>query len=316
MLKYPRLNPPHDFQGEPQQPGGHLQQQQQIMVQNSNNNGSVQAPAMQQLASTNGGMLRVSNTLNSVPAITPAGANIGLVHQNSMNSRQQNPMYTANSPYEGNNVPIQSPGSSNIMPQPQSSPAFQSQKLPSSNNPLQQTSHGGLSGGAHVISNSPNISMQQPVALSGDADANDSQSSVQKIIQEMMSSQLGGGSMMNTRTMSNDVKNVNGLSSSINNSGLSGRNGVIANGVASGNLNIGGAGFGTLGNELGQSGMVDGIQATLENNSMNMNRRAGVTVAQGQSTNQPQQNLENQLLGGLGAANDFNDLQFDWKPSP
>ncbi|XP_022880560.1 transcriptional corepressor SEUSS-like [Olea europaea var. sylvestris] len=316
LLKYPRLNPPHDFQGEPQQPGGHLQQQQQIMVQNSNNNGSVQAPAMQQLASTNGGMLRVSNTLNSVPAITPAGANIGLVHQNSMNSRQQNPMYTANSPYEGNNVPIQFPGSSNIMPQPQSSPAFQSQKLPSSNNPLQQTSHGGLSGGAHVISNSPNISMQQPVALSGDADANDSQSSVQKIIQEMMSSQLGGGSMMNTRTMSNDVKNVNGLSSSINNSGLSGRNGVIANGVASGNLNIGGAGFGTLGNELGQSGMVDGIQATLENNSMNMNRRAGVTVAQGQSTNQPQQNLENQLLGGLGAANDFNDLQFDWKPSP
>ncbi|KAL2467869.1 Transcriptional corepressor SEUSS [Forsythia ovata] len=307
LAKFPRLNPSPGFQGEPQQPDGQLQQQQQIMVQNSNSDGSVRAAAMQ-LASTNGGMPSVSNTLNSVPATSSAGTNIGLVHQNSMNSRQQNPMSTANSPYGGNNLQMPSPGSSNTMPQPQSSPPFQSPTLSSSNNP-QQTSHGSLSGGAHMnSSNSPNISMQQP-ALSGDADANDSQSSVQKIIQEMMmSSQLGGGSMVNIGTMVNDVKNINGLSSSSNNSGLSGRNGVVGNGVVNGNPSVGGSGFGTMGNGLGQSIMVNGIRATPGNNSMNMNRRGGM--------NQPQQDLGNQLLGGLGVVNGFNDLQFDWKPSP
>ncbi|XP_022894258.1 transcriptional corepressor SEUSS-like isoform X2 [Olea europaea var. sylvestris] len=317
LAKYPRLNPPPDFLGEPQQLEGRLQQQQQqqqqIMVQNSNDDGSVRA-VRQQIASTNGGMLSVSNTLNSVPVTSSAGTKIGLVHQNSMNFRRQNMMSNINSPYRSNNVQLPSPVSSNTMPQPQTSTPFQSPMPSSSNNPLQQTSHCGLSG-AHTNLNSPNISMQQP-ALPGDADANDSQSSVKFFLEEMMSSQLGGSNLINKGTVSNDAKNVNVLPSSNNNSGLCGRNGVVGNRVANGNLSIGGVGFGTMGNGLGQSVMANGIHATLDNNSMTMDRRAGMTVAQEQSMNRRQQDLGNQLLGGLGAANGFNDLQFNWKPSP
>ncbi|KAL2476222.1 transcriptional corepressor SEUSS-like [Abeliophyllum distichum] len=92
----------------------------------------------------------------------------------------------------------------------------------------------------------------------------------------MMSSQLGGGSMVDMETMVNDVKNINGLSSSSNNSELSGRNGVVGNRVVNGNPSIGGSGFETMGNGLGQSIMVNGIRATPRNNSMNMNRRGSM----------------------------------------
>lgn len=300
------------FHGQSQQTEDQLpQQQQQSTGQNSNNDASGPAASMQ-LPSSNG-MTNVNNTLNSAPATSSSSAIAGLLHQNSMNSRQQN---NANSPYGGNSVqmPSPSPSSSSTMPQPQPNPSpFQSPTPSSSNNPP-QTSLGGLSTATHVNSvSSPNVSMQQP-ALSSDTDANDSQSSVQKIIHEMMmSSQIGGG-MMGVNNLGNDVKNVNGILPTTN-MGLNNNNCLVGNGVSSSNTGLGGTGFGSMTNGLGQAAMVNGIRAALGSNSMSMNGRVGMSMARDQSMNQ-QQDLGNQLLSGLGAVNGYNNLQFDWKGSP
>ncbi|CBI19953.3 unnamed protein product, partial [Vitis vinifera] len=118
------------------------------------------------------------------------------------------------------------------------------------------------------------------------ADPSDSQSSVQKIIQEMMmSSQLNGTA------------------------------GMVRNGPGNSTPGIGGGGFGSMGG-LGQSAMVNGMRAAMGNNSLTINGRVGMTpMTRDQSINH-QQDLGNQLLGGLGAVNGFNNLQFDWKQSP
>lgn len=165
--------------------------------------------------------------------------------------------------------------------------------------------------------NSPNISMQQP-ALSGDADPNDTQSSVQKIIHEMMmSSHLNGGAgMAGVGTLANDVKNVNGILSPNNGTGLNGGNGLVGNGAVNNNAGMGGAGFGGMAG-LGQSAMLNGIRAAIGNNSMAMNGRVSMTaMGRDQNMSHQQQALGDQLLSGLGAANGFSNLQFDWKPSP
>uniref|UniRef100_A0A1S4AU41 Transcriptional corepressor SEUSS n=3 Tax=Nicotiana TaxID=4085 RepID=A0A1S4AU41_TOBAC len=221
------------LQSQQQQPQSQQQQQQQqqqqTASQNSNHDSSVQAGAMQ-LASSNG-IPSVNNSLNPASVTSSSSSVVRLLHQNSMNSRQQTPMNGVNSPYAGNGlnspyagnaVQMPSPSSSNTMPQSQPNPStFQSPTPCSSSNPP-QTSHGGLSSGPHVNSaNSPNISVHQPT-LSGDIDANDSQSSVQKIIHEMMmSSQLGGGGLVGGGTM-NDMKSVNGMIATANNSILNG----------------------------------------------------------------------------------------------
>ncbi|KAK6131505.1 hypothetical protein DH2020_034754 [Rehmannia glutinosa] len=264
LIKFPqRANPSPRFQNQSQQGEGQLQQQQQTMGQNSNNDNPAQAAASK-------GTPNANNTTNSVPTTSSNNTIVGLLHQNSMNSRQQNAISSANSP----------------MPQTQPSPArFQSPTPSSSNNPQPN-------------SLSPNISMQQP-SISSDAEANDSQSSVQKIIHDMMmSSQIGGNVMMGMGTMNTDMKNVNGvLSANNNNAGVNGSNILVGNG-------------------LGQSAMVNGIRAALgnNNNSMSMNGRVGMAMGREQSMSQ--QDLGNQLLSGLGAVNGFNDLQFDWKGSP
>ncbi|XP_059280173.1 transcriptional corepressor SEUSS-like [Lycium ferocissimum] len=296
------------------------QQQQQTASQNSNHESSVQAGAMQ-LASSNG-IPSVNNSLNQSSVTSSNSTVVRLLHQNSMNSRQQPPMNGVSSPYAGNgvnspyggsSVQMPSPSSSNTMPpsQPNSS-TFQSPTPCSSSNPP-QTSHGGLSSGSHMNSaNSPNISMHQP-ALSGDVDANDSQSSVQKIIHEMMmSSQLGGGGLGGGGTMGNDMKSVNGMMATANNSILNGSSCLVGNGTANANIGMG-PGYGNMGNGLSQAAMV---RAALGNNSMSMNGRVGMPMSREQSMNQQQQDLGNQLLSGLGAVNGFNNLQFDWKTSP
>lgn len=135
--------------------------------------------------------------------------------------------------------------------------------------------------------------MQQP-ALSGDPDpTNDSQSSVQKILHGMMmsSSQLGAG-------VGNDAKTNTAL-----------------NGPANSNSSIGGGAFGSMGNGLGQSAMVNGIRGVMGGG---MNGRVGVTMAAREQSmnNNHQHDLGNQLLNGFGSVNSFNNLQFDWKGSP
>ncbi|KAL8467003.1 hypothetical protein ACS0TY_035908 [Phlomoides rotata] len=307
LAKFPRrTNPSSAFQGQPQQPEGQQQQQQQQQqtTGQTNNDNSVQAAAVQ-LASTTG-TTNVNNTTNPGPT-TSTNTIVGLLHQNSMNSRQQNPMPGMNTSYGGNTVQP-SPSSSTGMPQTQQPPSPFQSSTPSSNNP-QPTSHGGLSA-AHVNSvSSPSISMQQQPALSGDAEGNESQSSVQKIIHDMMmSSQLSGGGIAGMGTMGSDVKNVNGMLST---NGMTGGNILVGTGVGNG---IGGPGFGSMGNGLGQSAMVNGIRAALGNN---MNGRLAMTMGREQGMNSQQQDMGNHMLnGGLGPVNGFNNLQFDWKASP
>ncbi|KAI7746459.1 hypothetical protein M8C21_021730 [Ambrosia artemisiifolia] len=229
-----------------------------------------QQTSAMQIASTNGVMPSVNNKSNStVP--TSSNTTIGsLLHQNSMNSRHQNPLSNRNRPY-GGSIQISSPGSSSTVPppHPNSSP-FQSPTTPSS---LSNNASALAPSGVHL--NSPNISMTE-------ADTNDSQSDVQKVIQEMMmSSQLGGGSGIGSA--GTDMRNSNGLVEAGYNNSCSG---VVGN---------------------GQTGMVKGVRGAMgHNSSLNMNGR--VTM---------QQDLGSQLLNGHGAVNNgFNNLPFDWKPSP
>uniref|UniRef100_A0A166G698 Transcriptional corepressor SEUSS n=1 Tax=Daucus carota subsp. sativus TaxID=79200 RepID=A0A166G698_DAUCS len=306
LAKFPRrTNTSPGSHAQTQQPEQlqQQQQQQQTVAQSSNNEDSVQATAMQ-LASNNNGIQSVNNTLNSAPATSSTSTIAGLLNQNSRNSRQQNPVNSANSPY-GGGTQIPSPGSSTTIPQvqPNLSP-FHSPTPSSSNNPP-RPSHSGLTASAQMNSvNSPNISMQQP-AVSGDPDPNDSQSSVQKIIHDMMmSSHLGGSGMTGVASLGNDMKNVNGLLQSGSNGSLNGGNSLVANGTANGSSGV--AGYGGMGSGLG-------VRAAMLHNST-MNGRVGMTMNRDQNINHQQQDLS--VLNGLGAVNGFNGLQFDWKSSP
>ncbi|XVF37087.1 hypothetical protein REPUB_Repub19eG0115200 [Reevesia pubescens] len=323
LAKFPRRTTTSSgFHAQAQQPEEQLQQQQQqtphqTMAQSSNSDqSSAQASGMQLAA--NNGVANVNNSLNVASASTPTGTIVGLLHQNSMNARQQNSMNNPSSPYGGNSVQIPSPGSSSTMPQAQANPSPFQSPTPSSNNPP-QAPHGALAITSHMSSaNSPvNMPMQQP-ALSGEADRSESQSSVQKIIHEIMSGQLNGtGGMVGVGTLGNDVKSVNGMLPTSNNTVLNGGNSLVGNGTLNNNSGIGGGGgvFVTVGGGLGQSAIVSGIRTAMGNNSV-MNGRVGMTpMARDQGMNY-QQDLGNQLLSGLGAVNGFNNLQFDWKPSP
>lgn len=325
MAKFPRrTSTSSGFHAQAQQSEEQLQQQQQqqtpqqqAMAQSSNSDqSSAQASGLQLPA--NNGVANVNNSLNAASASTSAGTIVGLLHQNSMTSRHQNSV-NASSPYGGNSAQIPSPGSSSTIPQAQANPStFQSPTPSSSNNPP-QAPHGALVASNHMNSaNSPvNMTLQQP-ALSGEADPSESQSSVQKIIHEIMSGQLNGtGGMGGSGSLGSDVKGVNGMLPTSNNTVLNGGNGLVGNnGTVNNNSGIGGGGFGSMGNGLGQSAIVNGIRAAMGNNPV-MNGRVGMTsMARDQGMNHQQHELGNQLLSGLGAVNGFNNLQFDWKPSP
>ncbi|XP_042520287.1 transcriptional corepressor SEUSS-like [Macadamia integrifolia] len=303
------------------------QQQQHTVVQNSNNDqGPVQAAAGVQL-NANNGVVSVNNSLNSASTSTSASTIVGLLHQNSMKSRQENTMSNVNSPYGGNTVQISSAGSSSSIPQAQMNPSspFPS-PTPSSNNP--QNSHSALpppaaaaaAAAAHTANqmstaNSP-AAMQQPTQ-SSEADPNDSQSSVQQIIQEMMMSpQLnGGGSMVGVGSLGNDIKSINGITQIGSNTVLNGGNCLVGNGIAN-SAGLGSVGYGNMGVGIGPSATASGMRVAMGNNSMTLNGRVGMPSMPQDPGMNHHQNLGNRLLSGLGAVNSFNNLQFDWKSSP
>ncbi|XP_043688710.1 transcriptional corepressor SEUSS-like isoform X2 [Telopea speciosissima] len=301
------------------------QQQQQTMVQNSNNDqSSVQATGVQLTA--NNTVVSVNNSHNSASTSTSASTIVGLLHQNSMNSRQENSMNNANSPYGASAVQIPSTGSSSSIPQAQTNPSspFPS-PTPSSNNP-QNSSHSALPAAAvnatnqMSTANSPaTIAMQQPTQ-SIEADPNDSQSSVQQIIQDMMMSshQLNGGSSMGgVGSLGNDMKNINGITQTGNNTAFNGGNCLVGNGITN-SSGIGSVGFGNMGVGISTPAAASGIRAAMgSNNSMTLNGRVGMpSMSQDPGMNYQQQDLGNRLLSGLGAVNSFNNLQFSWKSSP
>ncbi|XVE60202.1 hypothetical protein DITRI_Ditri05aG0108900 [Diplodiscus trichospermus] len=322
LAKFPRRTSTSlGFQAQqPEEQLQHQQQQQtlqqQTMTQSSNNDQGSAQPSGMQLAANNG-VANVNSPLNAASASTSSGTIVGLLHQNSMNSRQKNSMNNVSSPYGGNSVQIPSPGSSSTIPQAQANPSpFQSPAPSSSNNPP-QAPHGALAASGQMSSanSTVNMPMQQP-ALSGEADPSESQSSVQKILHGMMSSQLNGtGGMVGVGTRGNDVKSVNGMLPTGNNTVLNGGNGLVGNGNVN-NSSTSGGGFGSMGGGLGQSAIVNGIRAAMGNNHVTNGRVGMTSMAREQGMNHQQQDLGNQLLSGLGAANGFNHLQFDWKTSP
>ncbi|GMH17127.1 hypothetical protein Nepgr_018968 [Nepenthes gracilis] len=230
--------------------------------QQPNDPSSVQAAVLG--AASSNDMATANNSLTTTSASTSSTIT-GLLHQNSMNLRPQNPMSNGNIAYGGSSMP--------------SSP-FQPQQPPTN---LLQTSNSANS--------AANVSMQQP-ALSIEGMTNDSQISVQKIIQEMMmTGQLNSaGGMMGLGSSGNDLKEVS------SNVSMNSGNYIVANGPTNR-----GVGFGGMDNGNGHSAVVNGIRAAM---------------GRDQSMKHQQQGLGNHLLSGLRAVNGFSNLQFDWKQSP
>ncbi|KAG8051296.1 hypothetical protein GUJ93_ZPchr0009g1181 [Zizania palustris] len=160
--------------------------------------------------------------------------------------------------------------------------------------------------------NSPTTSsnlpfMQPPVSRPQEAEPNDSQSSVQRILQEMMMS-----SQMNDVGPLGDIKRAKTTTP-----GLNGVNSSAGNPLGN-SFGIGGMGFGAMGGGLGSS-TASGLRTAMGNNAMPMTRRIEMNHGGHDLTQlshlQQQHDIGNQLLGGLGAANSFNNLQYDWKTS-
>ncbi|KAG6578923.1 Transcriptional corepressor SEUSS, partial [Cucurbita argyrosperma subsp. sororia] len=318
LAKFPRRTSSSSVLTNHAQVSNEQQQQQSSIAHHSNNNqGSVQASAVQLTGSN--GVASVNNMANQPSTSNSASTIAGLLHQNSINSRQQNSMADASNSYGGSSVQIPSPGSSSTIPPTQLNPSTFQPPTPSSSNNLSQPSHAAVRNGNQMsAANSPaNVSIQQP-ALSGDADPSDTQSSVQKILQEMMmNNQMNSPtSLVGVGSVVNDMKNVNGVLPT-SNPGLNNGNCIGGNGATNSGSGMGGGGYGSMGSGLGQPAMVNGMRTAMGNNSI-MNRRIGMaSLALEQSMNgQQPQDMGNQLLSGLGAVNGFSNLQFDWKPSP
>ncbi|KAI6689500.1 hypothetical protein NL676_026328 [Syzygium grande] len=314
LAKYPRRSSASTgVRSQAHQSEEHSQQQahqqQQTVSQNANNDqNNVQAPSVQ-LGATDG-----SRAVNNTASTSATGNAIpGLLHQNSINSRQQSSISNSGSPYGSSGLQIPSPGSSTTLPpaQPNNPSTFQSPTHSSGNNPTH--SNGGLSAPNHIstVNSSAKVSPHN-----GEVEPNDSQSSVQKILQKVMSGQINsGGAIVGVGSLGNDVKHVNGSLPTSSNTGLStSSNSLLGNGMAH-SSNMGGAVYGNMAAGIDSSAMANGVRAVMGNNSF-MNGRGVAPMIRDQSMNGNQQDLSNQLLNGLRAGNGFNNLQYDWKPSP
>nr|CAD1818186.1 unnamed protein product [Ananas comosus var. bracteatus] len=236
-----------------------------------------------------GAPLSSANNNGAVSANNSTSTITGLIHQNSMNGRQDNHINSVSSPYGGgggNTVQIPSASSSNSIPpsQPNQNPSATSpfpSPTPSSNNNTAPPSHNA---------NNSNMPLAHPTPIQ-EPDPNESQSSVQQILQEMMMhSQLNG-----VNSLGHDMKGING-----------------------------GMGYGGMG-PSGSTASV--LRAAMANNVMAMNGgRVGMSHMShdpnGRSNHhhhhhhQQQRDIGNRMLSGVDSVNSFNNLQFDWKTLP
>ncbi|XP_021300966.1 transcriptional corepressor SEUSS-like [Herrania umbratica] len=308
LAKFPRRSAPSSAQhNSAQQP----EEQQQITGDNANNDPhSIQSSVLQ--PSTSNGVARINNSQGATSTSTSATTIVGVLHQNSMNSRIENQMNNPNSPYAGTPVQIPSAGSSTTLPpaQPNPSSPFSSPTPSSSNLPQSSNTLAPSITANHV--NSANSSAQIPPqqsSQSSEVDPNESQSSVEKIIPEIMiPSQFSeAGNMVSVGSVRNNLKNDNGPPQ-VSGSCLMG-NGFINNGSG-----IGGGGFGNLSGGMRLSPNPTAMRSAMGNNSMNFSGRVSMPLMpQDAVSHHQQQELANRLLNGLGAVNGFNNLQFDWK---
>ncbi|GMI98088.1 seuss [Hibiscus trionum] len=308
LAKFPRRSSPLSAQhsSAPQ-----TEEQQQVTGENVNND-SAQSTVLQPY--TSNAVASVNNSQGANSTSTYATTIVGLLRQNSMNSRIENQMNYPNSPYAGTPVQIPSAGSSTSFPPCQPNPSSHfSSPVPSSSGLPPQNAHNSLGPSTTAKSvNSENPAAQIPPQQSSqtsEVDPNDSQSSVEKIIQEMMiSSQFSeGGGMVSAGSMENNLNNNNGVPQ------VSG-NCMMRNGFVNNNSGIGSGGFNNTSGGVGLSSNPTAMRPAMGNNSMNFTGRARMPLMMPQDpVNHQQQELANRFFNGLGAVNGFDNLQFDWK---
>ena len=264
--------------------------------------------------SSNNCVTSVNNSQSTTSTLTSAPSVVGLLRENSMNSRHEYQMNTPSSPYAGTPGQIPSAGSSTAMPPDQLNPSspFLSPTLSSSYNPP-QTSHNALTVSAtssHRI-NLANSPKQIPLQHSSQSEANlnESQSSIEKILQEIMNSSQynGDSSMVSVGSLGSNMNNVNSHSSALRST-----NSLVGNGIV--NKNNSGLPCGRFGNQSGSIGLsnnASGMRTAMGNNYGTLTGRVGVPLMpQDANMNLGQQELAN---GFLNAVNGFNGPQFDWK---
>lgn len=241
-----------------------------------------------------------NNSLNAASSLSASAATIVGIPQNSMSTEQEKQMNSLSSPYAGNNVQIPSASSSNSVPP---------LKPSCSNNPILISQNA-----THLSTTSASLAMvQQPITHLQENDANDSHSSVQQILQELMMSSQSN----DANPMGNDMKPINGMhpTLSVMAPSMNGANCLAGNGVPNSSVTSGAGFTGLYG--TGLSAPASGIRATMTNNGMVMNGRLGTIPLPHDPTamNHQLQDLNNQLLDRLEAVNNFDNLQFDWKSS-
>uniref|UniRef100_A0A0A9EC09 Transcriptional corepressor SEUSS n=1 Tax=Arundo donax TaxID=35708 RepID=A0A0A9EC09_ARUDO len=291
LHKFPRRGPSGISSPQPQQ----QPEQQQPVPQNSNHSGQHSAPTIGvQVSASGNGDATSNNSLNGAPSTSaPSSSSVVGLLQGSINCRQDQPTSSSNGLYNsGTNISVSKANSTNST---QSNiPASNSSMMPAPQHTSQLNS-------PTMSSNLPPI--QTLTSRPQEPESNESQSSVQRILQEMMMTSHMNG----VGPVGSDMKRANAI-----NPGLNGVNSLVGNPMTN-NSGINGMGFGAMGG-LGQS-----MRSTMGNNVMAMNGRTGMNHSAHDLTQlshqQQQRDIGNQLLGGLRAANSFNNLQYDWKTS-
>jgi len=278
-------------------------EEQKPVPQNSNQSGQNSAPAtgMQVSASGNGDATS-NNSLNFAPSTSaPSSSVVGLL-QGSVNCRQDHPTSSGNGLYNGGNSgPVAKANSTNSMQS--NAPASFPLPAPSASNGnmMPAPQHSSQMNSPTMSSNLP--PMQTPASRPQEPEPIESQSSVQRILQDlMMQSHING-----VGPVGSDMRRANTITP-----GMNGVNSLVGNPMTN-NPGINGMGFAAMGG-LGQQ-----MRTAMGNNALAMNGRTVMNHSAHDLTQlahqQQQRDLGNQLLGGLRAANSFNNLQYDWKPA-
>ncbi|KAJ8477022.1 hypothetical protein OPV22_020749 [Ensete ventricosum] len=303
LISFPRKA---SFGLHPQQT--QLPEDHQMVAQNSTHNDQSSSHVNSVQISGCNGAMNVENSLGSLTTTCTTTSIVELLHQNSLNSRQGNLVSSTNDHSGGGSVvPIPSASSNSLLhSQPSASCPFPSQ-MPSALNGNNAPTSLNL---VHLNSVPPpaNMSMlQQPPVQSHEANPTGSQSSVQQILQEMMSSQLNGEA-----NLEDELKGLNGVTPALN-----GVDCLVRNGMAN-NSGYGEMGFSAMG-MTDQSTTASGLRVVMANDTMPMAGRVGMNhLSQYPHTmnHQQLQDMESRVLCGSGHVNGFNNLQYDWKSSP
>ena len=276
---------------------------------------TVRASIMHPSTSSGGASANNSiGTSSTTSSVITAG---GLLHKNSMNSRIENQMTNPGSPYTGTSVQIPSAGSSTTFPpaQPNPSSPFSCLTPSSSGNPS-QSFHNTLAASTsinHISSaNSPVQTPMQQSSQSNEVDPNEFQSSVEKIMQEMMiSSQFSGAGGMVRFDYEGNNMDINRATQSRKNV-LTSSSYLEDNAMRNKSIN-GGEGFGNLNGKNHLSASTSGITADMGNVSGTLSSRFAMPVMDHDTVmNHQQQDLAYQLHNGIGAVYRYLDPQLDW----